>query len=679
MGGEVNASNIKLSDLQTAYNNVNNAPDLTNPTSLSEFRGCELVDLGVSGSKSFSYTGSVQTYAIPAGVTSIHVQCWGADGGSGGYFSYSGASSPGGTGGYAEGDVAVSSGQTVYIYVGGRGYNWYQGGNTGNNGVFVGIGRPSSSSIANGGESGGGVGFGQGGRATKYGMAGGGAASHIRLNGIGTNDRQIIAGGGGGGGNSQSSTVLGGGGAGGGLTGQTMAVNTQYASRNPGIGGEAYAGTDADGSWSSTMDGNAHSNDTSIDNIQGGGGGGFFGGGQKDNSTGGGGGSGWIGGTAVTNGKMYSGKGLNVVNPIPPSLSNPSNVPALTGDIDGLKHGHIKFSYGSQTLSNVPVSGPISIDSDFKGKTFKDMSPNMTITAGIANNTSTSNASTTITFTSSEPTIDFNASSVTINMGTLTSPFVPSGDNKIFTSTLTFNTSNPPNPHTIDVLPGVYTNSKTPSIGCKNNAATQYAIAYSTTVPIGEKGNVDTAGSPWLLFTGSKGTGNETSRYGFEIDLSSASYIGASLVNGNKGHVFFRYVSGTSFRQDPQLYEVDFDGNGSATVGYISAPPWGYGGWKTSSMTTNESYIHTAQPWYTVNASTSPSGMWHRDIGGTVSSGTGVVKDYHIYMEGSSPAYNKDIYLRSPEITFNTNIIKFSMYGYGINIGKMYLGVFITA
>jgi hypothetical protein len=71
--------------------------------------------------------------------------------------------------------------------------------------------------------------------------------------------------------------------------------------------------------------------------------------------------------------------------------------------------------------------------------------------------------------------------------------------------------------------------------------------------------------------------------------------------------------------------------------------------------------------------------MWHRDIDGTVSSGTGVVKDYHIYMEGSSPAYNKDIYLRSPEITFNTNIIKFSMYGYGINIGKMYLGVYITA
>ena len=472
----MNTSNISLSHLKTAYNNVNNQSYIGQDISLSKFRGCELVVGGATGNLTFEYTGNVQTFTIPAGVTSILVQCWGADGGSGGYFSYSGAYSPGGTGGYAKGDVAVSSGQTVYIYVGGRGHNWSPNGTTGNNGVFV---KPASSNFAFGGW-GGGVGFGQGGRATKYGMAGGGAATHIRLDSTTLSYRQIIAGGGGGGGNTQTSSALSGGGAGGGTTGQTMANSTQYGGRTPGKGGESTAGTNAAGSWSSTMDGNAHSNAQSHNNLQGGGGGGYYGGGQRDNSTGGGGGSGWIGGSAVTNGLMYSG----IDGSKPP---NPANVNPLTGDIDGLKHGYIKISYGSQTLSNVPTSGPISIDSDFKGKTFINMAPSMTITAGIDNNTSTSNASTTITFTSTEPTSDFDASSITINMGTLSIPqstdSLVNNGHKIFTSTLTFDQTSPPNTHTIDVLADAYTNSKT-SIGCQNTASASYSITWNNVQPV---------------------------------------------------------------------------------------------------------------------------------------------------------------------------------------------------
>ena len=98
MSGVVNTSNISLSHLKTAYNNVNNQSYIGQDISLSKFRGCELVVGGATGNLTFEYTGNVQTFTIPAGVTSILVQCWGADGGSGGYFSYSGAYSPGGTG-----------------------------------------------------------------------------------------------------------------------------------------------------------------------------------------------------------------------------------------------------------------------------------------------------------------------------------------------------------------------------------------------------------------------------------------------------------------------------------------------------------------------------------------------------------------------------------------------------
>ena len=542
MSGTVNTSNISLSHLKTAYNNVNNPTHIGPDISISKFRGCELVVGGATGNETFSYTGSVQTYTILAGVTSIHVQCWGADGGSGGYYSYSGALaySPGGLGAYVEGDVAVSTGQTVYIYVGGRGYNWHPNGTTGNNGV-VNAGQPGYSKYAYGGW-GGGVGFGQGGRATKYGMAGGGAASHIRLDSTSLGYRQIIAGGGGGGGNSQSSTIRSGGGAGGGSPnsgghGETMNTSTQFYSRAAGVGGASTAGTNSAGSWSSNMDGNAHYNKYSHNNLQGGGGGGYYGGGQRDNSTGSGGGSSYIGGGAVTNGLMYMGTST------PSEHTNPSNANPLTGDIDNLKHGYIKISYGSQTLSNVPASGPISIDSDFKGKTFINMAPSMEITAGIANNHETPNASTTITFTSTEPTSDFDASSITINMGTLSIPqFTDSlvnGGYKIFTSTLTFDQTSPPNPHTIDVLAGAYTNSKT-SIGCQNTASALYTITYQTgfdqtwnlkvsTIPSGLI-RTDSDPSPysdWHINHGFRTAGNAT---GFAYPLStSASFTGDHL------------------------------------------------------------------------------------------------------------------------------------------------------
>lgn len=109
--------------------------------------------------QNFSYTGAVQQWIVPAGVTSVLIECWGAQG-------QNDDDALGGRGGYAKGNLTVSPGEVLNIYVGGQG-----------NG-------------ANGGWNG-------GGSEDYYGYAGGGA-SDVRQAGTGLTDRKIVAGGGGG-------------------------------------------------------------------------------------------------------------------------------------------------------------------------------------------------------------------------------------------------------------------------------------------------------------------------------------------------------------------------------------------------------------------------------------------------------------------------------------------------
>ncbi len=112
------------------------------------------------GQTTFNYTGGQQTYVVPAGVSSISIECWGAEGQTG----LGSAGGAGGLGAYSYGEISVTPGQTLYIYVGGQaGYN---GGGTGGN---IGAGN-------------------------------GGGASDVRIGGITLADRVIVAGGGGGGG-----------------------------------------------------------------------------------------------------------------------------------------------------------------------------------------------------------------------------------------------------------------------------------------------------------------------------------------------------------------------------------------------------------------------------------------------------------------------------------------------
>jgi len=113
----------------------------------------------------FTYTGSAQTWTVPAGVTQVTVKLYGAGGSDGGA-----------EGGYVEATMAVTPGDTYQINVGGGGDNF-----TGN---------------SNGGWNGGGA----GGKAPGLPSGGaGGGASDIRRGAYGLSDRIVVAGGGGGG------------------------------------------------------------------------------------------------------------------------------------------------------------------------------------------------------------------------------------------------------------------------------------------------------------------------------------------------------------------------------------------------------------------------------------------------------------------------------------------------
>lgn len=69
----------------------------------------------------FNYTGAVQTWVVPAGVTSVNIQAWGAQGGNGANGSGASGGGIGGLGAKASGTLAVTPGQILNIYVGGRG------------------------------------------------------------------------------------------------------------------------------------------------------------------------------------------------------------------------------------------------------------------------------------------------------------------------------------------------------------------------------------------------------------------------------------------------------------------------------------------------------------------------------------------------------------------------------
>ena len=210
----------------------------------------------------FTYTGAVQTYTVPAGVTAIQIECWGAQGGTG--TGFDGVEGTGGLGGYSIGELAVTPGQVLEVYVGGAGDMFGPGGFNG------------------GGQAG-----------TNYGAAGGGG-SDVRVTPFGFGDRVIVAGGGGGGafgsyGNS--------GGHGGGLVGGTGSSGGGFTA---GTGGTQVAGGAAGCCYGAATGGSFGLGASPGDYHNAGGGGGWYGGGSGAGHAGAGGGSSYIDG--VTSG-----------------------------------------------------------------------------------------------------------------------------------------------------------------------------------------------------------------------------------------------------------------------------------------------------------------------------------------------------------------------------------------
>ncbi len=263
----------------------------------------------------FDYTGDVQTYTVPLGVTTIQIDAYGAQGQAITDEEYD--ESTGGLGGFATGVLTVTPGEVLNIYVGGTGTEDVAGYN---GGALGGVGTPST---------------GDGGRAGS-----GGGASDVRQSGATLSDRVIVAGGGGGGGRDYVNGGCvpcgtgGNGGAGGALIGTDgndpfYDMGTYPNVGSGGKGGTAVSGG-AGGDGPEGPDGNPGVlgvGGEGIDGTQsvasGGGGGGYYGGGAGAGAAwgsgvaggGGAGGSSYLGtlAEATTTGGLREGNGQIVI------------------------------------------------------------------------------------------------------------------------------------------------------------------------------------------------------------------------------------------------------------------------------------------------------------------------------------------------------------------------------
>ena len=252
----------------------------------------------------FSYTGNVQTYQVPKGVTSLLVDVQGAAGGNT-------TMSRGGYGGRVQGQLDVVGGEIIYLYIGGAGPN-------------------STTSRLCGGFNGGGAGSGDG--------CGGGGASDIRQRGTALSNRVVVAGGGGGGCGPTYvvSKNYDRGGDGGGLIGETGYSNgTDIDLQNDfaGIGGASKIlgnGNFRNGAFGIGGNGYAYY-------VGGGGGGGGYYGGGGGNENGGGGGSSYsdpmrTSSIVHTQGYNTEGNGIIIITPIiPMNVIQPQNQDIAAG------------------------------------------------------------------------------------------------------------------------------------------------------------------------------------------------------------------------------------------------------------------------------------------------------------------------------------------------------------
>ncbi len=256
----------------------------TLPLVLCLLLACNLSALAQSSTTTFTYTGAVQTFTVPPGVTSVVVNAKGASGGLNGQ-AFPGGSmidSPG-HGACVVCTLAVTPGDVLNIYVGGHGHD-------------ATTSVPGSGGY-NGGASGA-LGY------VPYAGGGGGGASDIRMGGTALANRVVVAGGGGGAGGNYFLPAISydRGGDGGGTTGEagsdggTVGGPGGGGGGTPSLGGSpgSYSGWGTGSSGALGVGGAAGS-----PSGGGGGGGGLYGGGGASWG-GGGGGSSYTDGSLAT-------------------------------------------------------------------------------------------------------------------------------------------------------------------------------------------------------------------------------------------------------------------------------------------------------------------------------------------------------------------------------------------
>ena len=214
--------------------------------------------LPVQVTKTFNYTGTAQTWTVPAGVTSINIDAYGSAG------DHGPAAKPyNSKGGRVQATMSVTPGQVLNVYVGGMG-------------GFNGGGGPGTASGSWAGSR-------------------GGDATDIRIGGTALTDRVLVAGGGGGTGNNATGggNILNEQGQGGGLAGQ----NGGFQALGDGAAQQGKGGSQIAAGTGGVLNGVTTGNNYGL--------GGNFGSGGRAGAysgqySGGGGGGGWYGGGGGT-------------------------------------------------------------------------------------------------------------------------------------------------------------------------------------------------------------------------------------------------------------------------------------------------------------------------------------------------------------------------------------------
>lgn len=250
----------------------------------------------MSVSQTWSAPGTYD-FVVPAGVTKLTIDVYGAAGGTPSYGGRVGAK-----GGRAKGDLVVTPGETLRVVVGGGFASFYDETWHGFNGG--GAGGPGNAVQS------------------YFGGAEGGGGSDVRRNGTGPAQRIIVGGGGGGGaGFSDGSRVAGApfGGYGGANVGGTGGGTRAGAGGTQSAGGAVAPGA-AGAPSAGVLGSGGHGGNNTAQDGGGGGGGGYYGGAgggldvnTGNNSSGGGGGSNFISG-AFTNTLSAQGAGSDLAD-----------------------------------------------------------------------------------------------------------------------------------------------------------------------------------------------------------------------------------------------------------------------------------------------------------------------------------------------------------------------------